>query len=220
MKSYQYIEVIPGIFEKDFPKIDKRTRLVAPFVDWIHIDIADKRLVPNSSLLDPAPFKKLIKETGKDFELHMMVEKPFTVAPSWIAAGFERLIMHIEALSNVTNLKDQMFRMKNKYEDLQIGLAVDKDTDVDSVFPYLDVIDCVLIMTIKAGFSGQQFVPDLIQKVKVLRDMKKYLPVEVDGGINDETAKLAIAAGATRIVSTSYVFSSENIGEALRNLKS
>lgn len=215
-----YIEIIPGIGpQKDFNIIKKRTMLVAPFANWIHIDIADGKLVPNTTLLDPAPFKELIKESGKDFELHMMVKSPFSSMKKWIEAGFTRIIVHIEGISDTTNIKDTMVALKNTYKDLQIGLAIDERTPVESVFPYLNAIDMVLVMTIKAGFSGQKLIPEMFEKVRVLRAKKYYLPITVDGGINDGTSQAAIEAGASRLVATSFIFDSKNMKEAIETLK-
>ena len=215
------IEVIPGIFEKDFQRIAERAALIAPFVDWIHIDIADNRLVPNSSFLDPSPFKKLIQETGKKFELHMMIENPLEISGSWIGVGFKRLLIHIESVlkfdGGSSKVENEMRRLK--LEKIEVGLAVDKETNIEEVFPYLDDVDCVLIMTIQAGFSGQQFIPEMLDKVRVIRERKPDLPIEVDGGINDETAKMAVVAGATRLVSTSAIFNTEDVGEAILKLK-
>ena len=211
------IEVIPGIFEKDFQRIAERAALIAPFVDWIHIDIADNRLVPNSSFLDPSPFKKLIQETGKKFELHMMIENPVSVSDEWVNAGFQRLLWHMEGIIKTSDVRLKIAEIRGR--GVEVGLAVDKETPVESVLPYLDDVDCVLIMTIKAGFSGQQFIPEMLDKVRVIRERKPGLPIEVDGGINYETAKLAVAAGATRLVSTSYIFNSGNIREAINRLQ-
>ena len=211
------IEVIPGIFEKDFQLIRERAKLVAPFIDWIHIDIADNRLVPNSSFLEPSPFKKLIQETGKKFELHMMIENPVSVSDEWVIAGFQRLLWHMEGIKRTSDVRLKTAEIRGR--GVEVGLAVDKETPVESVLPYLDDVDCVLIMTIKAGFSGQQFIPEMLDKARVIRERKPGLPIEVDGGINYETAKLAVAAGATRLVSTSYIFNSGNIREAINRLQ-
>ena len=211
------IEVIPGIFEKDFQLIRERAKLVAPFIDWIHIDIADNRLVSNSSFLDPSPFKKLIQETGKKFELHMMIENPVSVSDEWVNAGFQRLLWHMEGIKRTSDVRLKTAEIRGR--GVEVGLAVDKETPVESVLPYLDDVDCVLIMTIKAGFSGQQFIPEMLDKARVIRERKPGLPIEVDGGINDETARMAVVAGATRLVSTSYIFNSGNIREAINRLQ-
>ena len=211
------IEVIPGIFEKDFQLIRERAKLVAPFIDWIHIDIADNRLVSNSSFLDPSPFKKLIQETGKKFELHMMIENPVSVSDEWVNAGFQRLLWHMEGIIKTSDVRLKIAEIRGR--GVEVGLAVDKETPVESVLPYLDDVDCVLIMTIQAGFSGQQFIPEMLDKARVIRERKPGLPIEVDGGINDETARMAVVAGATRLVSTSYIFNSGNIREAINRLQ-
>lgn len=214
------IDVIPGVGpQKSFSLIEKRVKLVAPFCAILHIDIADGVLVPNKTHLDPTPYKKLIEETGKDFELHMMVDNPFSTIESWVSVGFTRLLLHVEALKKTTNLEDKINRIKTKHHDLQIGLALDHGTPVEAVFPYLRSIDTVLVMTIKAGFSGQTFVPELLEKVRKLRAQKEYLPIEVDGGINDETGRLAVEAGANRLVSTSYIYNAESIEKAIWTLK-
>jgi len=211
------IEVIPGIFEKDFQLIRERAKLVAPFIDWIHIDIADNRLVSNSSFLDPSPFKKLIQETGKKFELHMMIENPVSVSDEWVNAGFQRLLWHMEGIIKTSDVRLKIAEIRGR--GVEVGLAVDKETPVESVLPYLDDVDCVLVMTIQAGFSGQQFIPEMLDKARVIRERKPGLPIEVDGGINDETARMAVVAGATRLVSTSYIFNSGNIREAINRLQ-
>ncbi|HLB60861.1 MAG TPA: hypothetical protein VJL83_04635 [Patescibacteria group bacterium] len=211
------IEVIPGIFEKDFQLIRERAKLVAPFIDWIHIDIADNRLVSNSSFLDPSPFKKLIQETGKKFELHMMIDNPVSVSDEWVIAGFQRLLWHMEGIIKTSDVRLKIAEIRGR--GVEVGLAVDKETPVESVLPYLDDVDCVLVMTIQAGFSGQQFIPEMLDKARVIRERKPGLPIEVDGGINDETARMAVVAGATRLVSTSYIFNSGNIREAINRLQ-
>jgi len=213
----EQIEVIPGILEQEFSRIEERVRLVAPYVNWIHIDIADHRLVPNSSFLDPSPFKKLIQETGKKFELHMMIENPVSVSDEWVNAGFQRLLWHMEGIIKTSDVRLKIAEIRGR--GVEVGLAVDKETPVESVLPYLDDVDCVLVMTIQAGFSGQQFIPEMLDKARVIRERKPGLPIEVDGGINDETARMAVVAGATRLVSTSYIFNSGNIREAINRLQ-
>jgi ribulose-phosphate 3-epimerase len=217
--SVQQIEVIPGIFEKDFEKIKERVQLVSRFVDWIQIDIADNKFVPNSSYLTYESFRDLIFSSGKKFELHMMIENPLLVIEKWIDVGFTRLIPHIETISDLSNFKAQILQIKSKHPSIEIGLAVDKDTEVETIFPYVDCIDCVLVMTIKSGFSGQKFTPELLEKVKKLKSKYVDLPIEVDGGITNESSPHAIQAGATRLVSTSYIFNSLNLKKAIWTLK-
>jgi ribulose-phosphate 3-epimerase len=230
----QPIEIIPGIFEKDFDHVKKKALLVSPYVSWIQIDIADGKLVPNTSILDPEPFRELTEKNN--FELHMMVEDPFSIIDKWIEMGFKRIIVHWNTIKNpkpeirnpkqypnsITQINNQNTDIiqKIRNQGIEVGIALDKDDSVESIFPFLDRIDCVMVMTIKAGFSGQTFMPELLEKVKKIKKIKPDLPVEVDGGINKETARLAIKAGATRLVSTSYIFNSDSIEQAIWNLKS
>lgn len=215
----QSINIIPGIFETEFSTISNKIYQVAAFVDWIHIDMADGKLVPNYSVLNPALFAPVISQVKKRFELHMMVKDPLAIAEEWVRVGFQRLLVHIEGVSQHSNIIDEISQIKSNHQNLEVGLAIDKETSVDSIFPYLDTLDCILVMTIKAGFSGQKFIPELLDKVRVIHQRKPTLPIEVDGGINYDTAKQAIETGATRLVSTSYLYSSKNIQEAIKQLQ-
>ena len=213
----QPIEIIPGIFEKDFSEIERRAKLVAPLTHWTQIDIADNKLVPNTSFLDPDPFRKLISETGVNYELHMMIEDPFAVAQEWIDAGFKRVLLHIESINNFSMYEARSTNYRK--QGIEVGLAIDKQTPVDVIIPYLDELDCVLVMTIAAGFSGQKLIPEMLDKIRSIRARKPDLPIEVDGGINYETARWAVEAGATGLVSTSAIFGSEDIEEAINRLQ-
>ena len=218
----QSVEVIPGPgVLQDLDLLRTRAQDVAPFVDWIQIDIADNIFVPNSTSLNPSIYKKALSGIDCNFELHMMINDPLEVVDAWITAGFKRVIFHIEA---VDKIKDQRSKIKDsiqklKLQNVEVGLAIDKETPAERIFPYLDVIDCVLVMTIKAGFSGQTFVPEMLDKVRLVLSKDPKMPIEVDGGINYDTARLAIKAGATRLAVTSTIYNSEDVKEAIERLR-
>ncbi len=195
-------EIIPGILEKEWHEIERKIELVVPFAKIIHIDIIDGKFAPNTTFLDPAPFKKYTNDIF--FELHMMVEEPIRYLKPWAAVGFRRFLGHIEHMTDQVEFVAQTQLLG------EVGLAIDGPTSLEKVrVPYED-LDAFLVMTIKAGFSGQVFQQDLLEKVKKLR-AKTAVPIEVDGGVNDKTIRLAHHAGVSRFVSTSFLFREGNV---------
>lgn len=204
------IKIIPGILEKDFEEIKKKVNLVAPYVDTTQIDICDGKLVANTTFFDPQPFSEITK--GKIFELHMMVSEPGEIVDKWIEVGFKRIIGHIEGL-----VEPMEFINDVKSKGLRVGLGLDFDSRLSTIENYLDFVDFILIMTVKAGFSGQSFGEQSLEKIRKLREMRPDLDIEIDGGVNLETAKSAKEAGANIFVSTSYIFNG-NIKENIDKL--
>lgn len=197
------MEVIPGILEKDWNKIERKIELVRPFAKSIHIDIIDGKFAQNMTFLDPEPFAKYSKDIF--FELHMMVDEPINYLDSFYKAGFKRFIGHIEKMSDQTE-----FVAKARLLG-EVGLAVDGPTDPSLVKIPLSDLDCLLIMTIKSGASGQKFMPEYLKKIETLRQIQgESFAIEVDGGVNDQTILLAKNAGANRFAATSFIFNSEN----------
>lgn len=194
-------EIIPGILEKEWKDIEKKIEQVLPFANTIHIDLLDGKFVPNTTWLDPKPFAKYTKDIF--FELHMMVEEPINYLKPFAEAGFKRFLGHVEKMSDQIEFvaQGQLFG--------EVGLAIDGNTSVDAIQVPLDDLNVLLVMTINAGFSGQAFMPEKLEKIKALR-AKTAIPIEVDGGINNETIMQASGASANRFVATSFIFDSEN----------
>lgn len=193
------LEVIPGILEKDWEGVEEKIRLLSPFAKILHIDIIDGKFAPNTTFLDPSPFARY----ASDFllELHMMVDNPVDYIDEWVEVGFRRMLGHIEGMEDI-----EEFKSRCKELGVEAGLVIDGPTAVDEVLDYIDdSLDAILVMTIKAGFSGQAFLPEHLEKVKALRSQTS-LPIEVDGGVSIETIKLAKEAGATRFACTSAIF--------------
>lgn len=206
-------ELIPGILEKEWSEIENKFELIRPFARSVHIDIIDGVFAETKTFIDPEPFKKY----SKDFllELHMMVADPISYLKPWADCGFQRFIGHIEKMPDVTEFVAQGQLLG------AVGLAIDGPIDLDALKNInLNDLDCFLIMTIKAGQSGQQFNPELLAKVKEIKRNYPYLPIEVDGGINSETIVVAKEAGATRFVSTSHLFKSNDVAEEFKKLSS
>ena len=213
------LEIIPGILEKEWVEIERKINLVKSFAKSasnaaavVHIDIIDGKFAPNTTFLDPTPFAKYtLPSSGQAllFEAHLMVEEPIRYLKPFADAGFKRFLGHIEKMSDQVEFVAQAQLLG------EVGLAIDGPTPLDLVKMPFDDLDCILIMSIKAGQAGQSFVPEYLKKVETLRPFNKiqgrpegfegrqaqgqFLPIEVDGGINEITAPLAVKAGANML---------------------
>lgn len=207
------IDVIPGIGpQTDWNSIQNRLALIEPHVQWAQIDFADNTLVPNTTFMDFAAYKSFADRIS--LEAHLMVVNPEKYIKAAADAGFRRLIAHVEAHD------PRIFLDQVKYEHVEVGMAIDGPTEFEQIEPYLEEVDFVLVMTVEAGFSGQTFLPECVEKIKSIHSYLPDLPIEVDGGINDATARLVKEAGATRLVSTNYIFSNPgDIAAAIQHLK-
>lgn len=202
----------PGTENKDWSEIDHKIEQVKPFAKTIHIDVIDGMYVANKTFSDPVPFKKYTQELhsgqrGQDvgdkgllFEVHLMVDNPIAYLKPFADAGFHRFIGQIEKMPDQEEFVAQAQLLG------EVALALDKQSSIDALQVSPDNLDALLIMTIQAGYSGQQFEEALLEKVKQLRQKYEYMPIEVDGGINDETIEIAAAAGANRFVATSFMY--------------
>ncbi len=198
------LEIIPGILEKDWVEIKRKIEVVKLFTKTVHIDFIDGKFAPNSTFLDPKPFAKFSNDLF--LEAHLMVDEPLKYLKPFANAGFKRFIGHIEKMSDQKEFVAQGQMLG------EVGLAIDGPTDISQIkVPYSD-LDCILIMTIKAGQSGQEFVSEYLEKIEILRKAQNDIgvPIEVDGGINDKTIRVAKEKGATRFVANSFIFKNQN----------
>ena len=206
------IEVIPGIFEKEWEEIVRKINLVRPYVDWVQIDISDGTLVPATSLTEFAQFAQFAKSLS--LEAHLMVEGPVKYIRPLVDSGFKRLIAHLEC-QDPRHFLDEV-----KFESVETMIAIDGVTEITELEPFLGEIDGVLIMTNEAGEKGLEFMPENVEKIRLVAQNYPDLPIEVEGGLSELTAKIVREAGATRIVSTSYIFKHpESIAAAIERLK-
>ncbi|OGH20012.1 MAG: hypothetical protein A3D74_01315 [Candidatus Levybacteria bacterium RIFCSPHIGHO2_02_FULL_37_13] len=201
------LEIIPGILEKEWSEIERKINLVKPFAKSVHIDIIDGKFSPSTTFLDPAPFAKYTKDLL--FEVHLMVEEPINYLKTFAGAGFKRFLGHVEKMSDQAEFVAQGQLLG------EVGLAIDGPTDLSAVKVSYSDLDSILIMGIKAGESGQVFVPEYLKKMEILRrqladqnDIR--IPIEIDGGINDKTITQAKNAGANRFIANSFIFNSQN----------
>ncbi len=191
-------EIIPGILEKEWFEIEKKIELVRGFAKTIHVDIVDGKFSSNTTFLDPKPFAKYASDFL--FEVHLMVEEPINYLDSFATAGFKRFIGHIEHMSSQAE-----FVAKGELLG-EISLALDAGTPLENLKASYEDLDSILIMSAKAGLSGQVFMPEVLSKVTKIKDLFP-ITVEIDGGINDSTIVQAKNAGAERFITTSFLFS-------------
>lgn len=200
------LEIIPGPGTEihDWETMKQRIELVKPFAKTVHIDIVDGKFAPNNNLIDPAPFAAYTKDII--FEVHLMTENPIQYLDAWAKAGFRRFIGQIEKMPDIP-------AFVAKAEGLgEVGLAIDGPTPLSALNDdFLEDLDVVHIYTAdQAGFSNKPFDSSRLEKVKELRAKAAYLPIEIDGGVNDKTILDAKKAGATRFVTTGFLFGSMN----------
>ena len=204
-------DVIPGILEKDSLEIEKKLSLVKRFSQKVHIDVLDGKFSQDLSFIDPTFFKKYENEFF--MEVHLMVENPASYVKTFAQNGFKRFLGHIEKMKNLDEFiaEGQIFG--------EVGIALDIDTKIESLSLNYDDLDTILLMGVKAGKSGQTFMSDVLGKIRELR-AKTNLPIEIDGGINEQTLIDCKLEGATRFVATSYIFNDKDPMQAYERLLS
>ena len=213
------IKISPSVLASDFSRLGEESILMKNSgADWLHLDVMDGHFVPNISFGAPV-IKSIRGLTDLVFDVHLMISDPFKYAEDFASAGADIITFHYESNSDVSDTLDKIHSLGCK-----AGLSIKPGTPVESVFPYLDKTDMVLGMTVEPGFGGQSFMFDMMDKVKILKSeiAGRFLDVDiqVDGGINEETVRIAARAGANVFVAGSAVFKSDNpaaIIERLRN---
>lgn len=204
-------EVVPAILVKTRAELLQRISQVKGLVKEIQIDIMDGEFVPNKTIgLD-----ELHGLPNARYEFHWMVKDP----ERWIqkTSGPHMHLVHIETLASAAAF-DKITRAVKKTGG-KLGLAINPETPLEVLVPYLDRVSRVLIMTVHPGFSGQSYIREMEKKIKKLRALRPSLDIEVDGGVNEQTISHAYAAGANVLAAASAIFSSKNIKSAIYNLK-
>lgn len=217
------IQVCPSILSGDFGKLaDEAKRIEQAGADAIHIDIMDGHFVPNLTL-GPKAVAAINRATPLFLDVHVMIYNPYDYIEAFAEAGADRITFHFEATEDVEEVIQFIHRCGRK-----AGLAFRPETSFSMIPKYIGVCDMILLMTVAPGFGGQKFMPEVLEKVKlarefctrnkVLRDGKPF-DIQVDGGINPETAKECVQAGANVLVSGEYLFKELNFAKAVQSLK-
>lgn len=213
------IKVSPSILASDFSKLgEEAAACETAGAQMLHIDVMDGHFVPNITLGAPV-VKSLRKCTAKEFDVHLMISDPLKYIPDFHSAGADIITFHIEADSDTKKTVELI-----KSLGIKAGIALKPATPAEAVFPYLDDLDMVLVMTVEPGFGGQSFMENQLDKIKAVREEcnKRGLntDIQVDGGITDATAPLVISAGANVLVAGSFVFKGDKKAnvEALQKL--
>lgn len=207
--------VAPSILSADFANLEKEIKAVAAAgADWIHVDVMDGRFVPNITIGIPV-VKSLKKVSPIPLDVHLMIEEPEKYVADFIKAGSDYLTIHVEATKDPAVVLKQIRELGAKP-----GITLRPRTSIDEILPLLPLCDLVLVMTVEPGFGGQSFMDDQIQKISRLRSEIKAKNlnclIEVDGGINEETAKRCHEADV--FVAGSYVFG-RDYSSAIASLK-
>ncbi|MBI2624416.1 ribulose-phosphate 3-epimerase [Candidatus Parcubacteria bacterium] len=209
------IEIIPAVIPKSLDELKAAIETVEPHCAWLHVDVMDGVFVPNTTIQDPLLFHQL--ETKLKIEAHLMVVAKPNVRNAWFDSPAERLIWHIEAFDSPDEAQRTV--ESTKAIGKQVGLALNPETPISAVEPYLDKLDTVLIMSVNPGFAGQKFDESVIPKIVSLRQKWPSGIISVDGGIRVGTARQVVAAGAGRLIAGSALFGAEDFGEALRSFR-
>ncbi len=212
------VKVFPSLLAADFSVIKSEIKKVEEAgADGIHLDVMDNKYVSNKSF-PVEKIKSFYEKISLLLDIHLMIEKPEDFIDEFLNFNPAYLSFHAEASENPKELIEKI-----KSNNCKAGLAVNAKVSLDSILPFIEMIDFVLIMTVNAGFGGQKFIEENIKKIEELNKIRKeknlVFEIEADGGVNTENSKKLISAGTDILVSGSTIFKSDSVSETIRKLK-
>jgi ribulose-phosphate 3-epimerase len=209
-------KVAPSILSADFSRLGEEVRRVAPEADLLHVDVMDGHFVPNLTI-GPPVVASLRAQTDLFLDCHLMVDNPAVLLGDFAEAGANRCIVHIE-LGDPRALFAEL-----RERGVGVGLTLNPATPIDTVLAFLDEIDLLLVMSVNPGWGGQAFMPEVLEKVRVARrvidERGLAVEIEIDGGIQEQTARLAADAGVDILVAGSAIFHADDPLEAARRIR-
>lgn len=209
------IYISPSILSADFANLERDIKLIeVAGADWVHVDVMDGHFVPNITIGVPV-VASIRKVTKLPLDVHLMIENPEKYVEPFAKAGANILTFHYECGSDIQKTIDLI-----KSFGLKVGLSIKPKTSPENILPYLKDLDLVLVMTVEPGFGGQKFMQDCAEKIPVIKKhASENLIIQVDGGINAETARICTSYGANSLVAGSYIYKSCDIQAAIKSLR-
>lgn len=205
--------ISPSILSADFANLERDIKAVET-ADWLHIDVMDGHFVPNITIGVPV-VASIRKVTDMPLDVHLMIENPEKYIEAFAHAGADIITFHFEAVSDV----NAVIRLIKSF-GIKAGMSIKPKTPAEVVFPYLKDLDMVLVMTVEPGFGGQKFMQDCAEKIPAIKaKAQDNLIIQVDGGINAQTARICTSYGANSLVAGNYIYKSADIKSAIASLR-
>lgn len=210
----QTIRIAPSLLSCDFARIGEEVaRIEAAGADWLHVDVMDGHFVPNLTI-GPPVVKSLKKVAKTPLDVHLMITDPIGYAEPFVKAGANSCTFHVEA---VADPKAAIAKFRSL--GCKVGITLSPPTSVEKVKPFIQDVDLILVMSVNPGFGGQSFMPEMLDKVRQIREWGYTKDLEIDGGINEQTIAPSAAAGANVFVAGNAIFTTPDYRATIARLR-